>query len=163
MISLAAVTGVALPASGCSGVPSPGGSKGLAPRIAVSRHAHKCSLQAETAARGNARLPAHLRHSPSRSATAEIRRFAPFDYWRRMLRIGSRCCVGNLSTGCSWRSAPHKSRSGISICSGACINRIGKQKSSCARRRGVALPLQREPEGPDEGFSARSKARRRNT
>ncbi len=35
-----------------------------------------------------------------------------------MLRIGSTCCIGNLSAGSSWRSAPHKRRSGIPLCSG---------------------------------------------
>ncbi len=107
---------------------------------------------ADCAPRGKARFLAQSAPTRRRSATTALRRFALFDYWRRMLRIGSRCCVGNLSTGCSWRSAPHKSCSGIPICSGVCVDRIGKQESSCARRRGVALPLQREPEGPDEVF-----------
>src|SRR5271165_586990 len=35
-------------------------------------------LRAETAPRGNARLPAHLRHSRSRSATAALRRLRTF-------------------------------------------------------------------------------------
>ncbi len=85
-----------------------------------------------------------------RSASSAQRRFAPFDYWRRMLRIGSKCCVGNLPTGCSWRSAPHKSRSGIPTCSG-CLrspDRHGSTVRSLTERTGTIADRSRAGEGP---------------
>ena len=48
-------------------------------------------------------------------------------------RIRSKCCVGNLFTGCSWRPAPHKIAPASRYAVGVCVNRIGK---AATRRSG---------------------------